>query len=70
MVSSLHDHRVGQLTGSSIGQQFALTEASFTVVRILQAFKAIEARDNTDGRELMTLTMAVRGGVQIGLTPA
>ena len=58
------------LTEFSIGQQFALTEASFTTIRILQAFKNIEARDNSPLKELMTLTSAVRGGVHVGMTPA
>ncbi|KAE9365333.1 putative cytochrome P450 [Stipitochalara longipes BDJ] len=53
-----------------IGQQFALTEASFTTIRILQAFKNIEARDNAPLTELMTLTAAVRGGVNVGMTTA
>jgi hypothetical protein len=70
MVISLSDYSLTQLTGFSIGQQFAITEASFTIIRILQAFKAIEPRDNSNGEELMTVTMAVRGGVHVGLTPA
>jgi hypothetical protein len=57
------------LTESSIGQQFALTEASYTTIRLLQAFAAIEPRESTPIKELMTLTMAVRAGVQVGLTP-
>ncbi|KAG0645181.1 Cytochrome P450 monooxygenase himC [Hyphodiscus hymeniophilus] len=53
-----------------IGQQFALTEASYTTIRLLQAFKKIEPREFTPILELQTLTMAVRAGVQVGLTPA
>lgn len=52
-----------------IGQQFALTEASFTTIRILQAFKGLEARDTTEQMDLLTLTAAVKGGVKVALTP-
>lgn len=51
-----------------IGQQFALTEASYTTIRLLQAFASIEPRDSRDYKELLTVTMAVRGGVQVGVT--
>jgi hypothetical protein len=55
---------------NSIGQQFALTEASFTTIRILQAFKKIESRDDTPLLDQLTLTAAVKGGVKVSLTPA
>lgn len=54
----------------SIGQQFALIEASYTTIRLLQAFKAIEPRDDTSLRDILTLTAAVRGGVKVGMVPA
>ena len=57
------------LTENSIGQQFALTEASYTTIRLLQAFKKIEPREFTPILELQTLTMAVRAGVKVGMTP-
>ncbi|TVY36228.1 Cytochrome P450 monooxygenase [Lachnellula subtilissima] len=53
-----------------IGQQFALTEASYTVIRLLQSFSSIEKRDDSELLEYLTLTAAVRGGVNVGLTPA
>lgn len=53
-----------------IGQQFALTEASFTTIRILQAFKGLESRDATEQMDLLTLTSTVKGGVKVALTPA
>ncbi|KAF8862692.1 putative cytochrome P450 [Acephala macrosclerotiorum] len=54
-----------------IGQQFALTEASYTIIRILQVFKAVVPQGpNTPLLEQLTLTSAVRGGVQVALTPA
>lgn len=58
------------LTDFSIGQQFALTEASYATIRILQAFKRIEPRDSSILTEAMTLTMAPRNGVKVGLIPA
>ncbi|KAH8594025.1 putative cytochrome P450 [Bisporella sp. PMI_857] len=53
-----------------IGQQFALTEASYTTIRLLQAFKVIQSRDGAKYKEHLVLTLAVRGGTQVGLTPA
>lgn len=54
---------------NSIGQQFALTEASFTTIRILQAFSGIEARDEEAMGDMLTLTAAVKGGVKVSLIP-
>ncbi|TVY92117.1 Cytochrome P450 monooxygenase [Lachnellula willkommii] len=53
-----------------IGQQFALTEASYTVIRVLQSFSSIEKRDDSELLEHLALTSAVKGGVHVGLTPA
>jgi cytochrome P450 len=53
-----------------IGQQFALTEASYCIVRILQTFKAIEKRDDSLLSERITVTVSVRPGTLVGLTPA
>jgi len=42
-----------------LGQQYALTEAAYTVVRILQRFKGIElAKDKEETRIQATLTIA------------
>jgi len=51
-----------------IGQQFALTEASYTTIRLLQALSSIEPRDSNDYKELLTLTAAVKGGVKVAVT--
>lgn len=54
-----------------LGQQFALTEASYTTVRLMQEFTKIESRD--DGRpwtEWITLTCVGLNGAKVGLTPA
>lgn len=58
------------LIRNSIGQQFALIEASYTTIRILQAFKGMERRDNSELKEILSITMSVRPGVKVGLTPA
>ena len=42
-----------------IGQQFALTEASYTIIRLLQEFKNIENRDPEPWKEWITLTVRV-----------
>lgn len=49
-----------------IGQNFALTEASFVVVRLLQTFD-IESRDNEAWREKLSLTCTGLGGCKLGL---
>jgi len=53
-----------------IGQQLALTTASYTVVRLLQAFKEIRPGDESAWRERMTLAMSCEDGCHVVLTPA
>ncbi|KAL8777852.1 MAG: hypothetical protein Q9194_002328 [Teloschistes cf. exilis] len=50
-----------------IGQRFALTEASYTVVRLLQTFEAIEMRDPRPWTESIGATCSNANGVQVGL---
>jgi cytochrome P450 len=50
-----------------VGQQFALTEASYVVVRLLQAFKEIESRDDEPWREKLTIVCQGLGGCKVGL---
>ncbi|KAM0124863.1 hypothetical protein ACHAO1_010877 [Botrytis cinerea] len=50
-----------------IGQQFALTEASYTTIRLLQTFPKIEARDDNPFTEWLTLTMSNKWGCQVGM---
>ncbi|KAL2857346.1 n-alkane-inducible cytochrome P450 [Aspergillus pseudoustus] len=52
-----------------VGQQFALTEAGYTTVRILQQFKGIESRDPEPWMEALTLTMASKNGVKVAMIP-
>ena len=51
-----------------LGQQFALTEASYTTVRLCQAFSGIESRDPEPWREQLTLTCVNFGGAKVALT--
>jgi len=53
-----------------LGQQFALTEASYTTVRLCQAFAGIESRDPSDmWREKLILTCVNLEGAKVALTP-
>lgn len=49
-----------------IGQQFALLEASYATVRLMQRFKGVEARDEQVWREWLTLTLASGTGCKVG----
>ncbi|KAL8775618.1 MAG: hypothetical protein Q9209_000114 [Squamulea sp. 1 TL-2023] len=51
-----------------IGQQFALTEASYITVRLLQEFDRIESRDKDVWREKIGLTCTGLGGCKVSLT--
>ena len=53
-----------------LGQQFALTEASYTTVRLCQAFSGIEARDLMPWTEGLTLTCVNKHGAKVALTAA
>lgn len=50
-----------------VGQQFALTEAGYTIVRLVQEFERIESRDPTPWLESLHLTLGSGNGVQIAL---
>lgn len=56
-----------------LGQQFALTEASFTLVRILQEFQDVELEpqraQDIELHQTLKLTTNVGGGVPIKFTP-
>ena len=53
-----------------LGQQFALNEASYTIIRLLQHYEKIENRQPEGVGEQLSLTMACRGGVHVGMIPA
>lgn len=50
-----------------VGQQYALTEASYTIVRLLQTFGEIEARDDGAWEEGYGLTLCSGRGTKVGL---
>lgn len=52
-----------------LGQQFALTEASYTIVRILQEFARIENRDGGDWVEKLNVTLSPGNGVKVTMIP-
>ena len=52
-----------------LGQQFALTEAGYTIVRMVQEFQKVESRDLRDWREGLHLTLSSGNGVHVALTP-
>ncbi|KAJ4381093.1 hypothetical protein N0V86_003440 [Didymella sp. IMI 355093] len=51
-----------------IGQNFALTEAMYVVVRLVQGFE-IERKDMEEWREKFSITCTGLGGCKVGLTP-
>lgn len=51
-------------------EQFALNEASYTTVRLIQEFYRIQSRDNGPWEELLTITVASRNGAKVALIPA
>jgi len=53
-----------------LGQQYALTEAGYVTVRLLQEFKGLEERDDGPWRENLTLTLCSLNGAKVGLIPA
>jgi cytochrome P450 len=52
-----------------VGQQFALTEAGYTIVRLLQEFPEIEDRDGEEWMEQLSLTCCSAMGVRVALVP-
>ena len=50
-----------------VGQQFALTEAGYTIVRLLQTFARIESRDPEPWCEGLHLTLSSGNGVKVAM---
>jgi len=50
-------------------EQFALTEASYVIVRMIQSFAAMESRDDRPWMEFHTLAVCSRNGVQVAARP-
>ena len=51
-------------------EQFALTEASYLTVRLMQEFPRIESRDSEPWREKLTLTCTGLGNCKVALFPS
>lgn len=52
-----------------VAREYALTEAKYVVVRLLQEFSRIEDRDGTDFVPEVMVTMASKNGVKVALSP-
>lgn len=52
-----------------IGLQFGLTEASYTTVRLVQAFSAVMSRDSEPWTESLSATCTSANGVKVAMTP-
>ncbi|KIV90973.1 hypothetical protein PV10_05571 [Exophiala mesophila] len=50
-----------------VGQQYALMEAGYTTVRLMQTFPRIESRDSREWREWLTITLASGVGCKVAL---
>lgn len=53
-----------------IGQQYALTEVGYVIVRMAQEFRVLESRDKGPWEECLALTLSSRNGTKVCLTPA
>ena len=51
-------------------EQFALTEATYTIIRLAQHFRAIENRDTLPWAEYISLTSTSGNGVKVAMTPS
>ena len=51
-----------------LGQQYALTEAAYVMVRMAQQFASVVTADNAPWTELIALTLSIKGGVNCKLT--
>jgi cytochrome P450 len=52
-----------------LGQQYALTEAGYVTVRLIQQFGGLESRDAGPWMESLTLTLCSWNGTKVGLIP-
>lgn len=50
-----------------VGQQYALLEASYATIRLIQTFPRIESRDEREWREWMTITLSSGVGCKVAL---
>jgi cytochrome P450 len=52
-----------------IGQQYALTEVGYVLVRMVQELKGVIGQNQGPWEESLALTVCVRGGVPVVLVP-
>ncbi|KAE8369340.1 cytochrome P450 [Aspergillus caelatus] len=52
-----------------LGQRYALTEASYVLVRMVQEFRGLESHDPGPWEEGLSLTLCSRNGTKVGLIP-
>ncbi|KAJ9610029.1 hypothetical protein H2200_006359 [Cladophialophora chaetospira] len=52
-----------------LGQQYALTEVAYVVVRMAQEFQTLESQDPGPWEESLALTLCSRNGTKVCLTP-
>lgn len=50
-----------------VGQQYALMEASYATIRLMQTFPRIESRDEREWREWLTITLSSGVGCKVAL---
>ena len=50
-------------------EQFALTEATYALIRLVQEFVAVENRDDMPWQEQLGITMTSAHGAKVGLVP-
>lgn len=51
-----------------MGQQYALTEASYVLIRLVQEFAHLQPRDPSPWTELVTISLSSANGVKVALT--
>ena len=52
-----------------LGQQYALTEGAYTIVRLMQKFSKVEARDDQPWTESLKLAVGNLHGTKVVMTP-
>ncbi|KAK7556989.1 putative cytochrome P450 [Phyllosticta citricarpa] len=51
-----------------LGQQYALTEASYVLIRLVQEFAHLQPRDGLPWTEMVTISLSSANGVKVALT--
>ena len=61
-------YEMAVLTFESL-ENFALTEAAYVTVRLMQEFQTLKSRDPEPWCEKLTITLAVGNGVKVSMIP-